>query len=93
LFPGEFDMPDPSVLRRNGLTGTRRSVIRSLIAALALATAPHALAAGLAFPEGMSAPAKPAVMPAFELPTTSGKALNSASLKGQVVIIRFWASW
>ncbi|RPI46493.1 MAG: hypothetical protein EHM59_07305 [Betaproteobacteria bacterium] len=44
-------------------------------------------------PPGMSAPAKPASMPEFNLPTTAGPALRSESLRGRVVVIRFWASW
>jgi hypothetical protein len=32
-------------------------------------------------------------MPAFELPTADGKALRSQALNGQVLVIRFWASW
>lgn len=44
-------------------------------------------------PEGLAAPAKPAQMPAFELPTVDGKRLRSQALDGQVLVIRFWASW
>ena len=46
-----------------------------------------------AFPPGLSAPAKPLVMPAFELPMTDSNTLRSESLRGQVVIVRYWASW
>jgi cytochrome oxidase Cu insertion factor (SCO1/SenC/PrrC family) len=52
-----------------------------------------AAAAEPAFPSGLAAPAKPAQMPAFELPTADGKALRSQALSGQVLVIRFWASW
>jgi hypothetical protein len=41
----------------------------------------------------LKAPAKPMGMPAFVLPTTAGTQLDSRSLEGQVVIVRFWASW
>jgi hypothetical protein len=44
-------------------------------------------------PPGLSAPAKPMVMPAFDLPTVAGSPLRSESLKGQVLVVRFWASW
>jgi hypothetical protein len=44
-------------------------------------------------PAGLSVPVKPAAMPAFELPTLTGKPLRSETLKGQVLVIRFWASW
>lgn len=61
-----------------------------------LAAAWHAVpvaAAETAPPSGLSAPAKPARMPAFELPTADGKTLRSQTLDGQVLVIRFWASW
>lgn len=44
-------------------------------------------------PPALRPPAKPTMMPAFELPTTAGTTLKSESLRGQVVVIRFWASW
>jgi hypothetical protein len=44
-------------------------------------------------PTGLSAPLKPLSMPAFELPTTAGGMVNSESLRGRVVIVRYWASW
>jgi len=44
-------------------------------------------------PKGLAAPAKPAALPAFDLPTTAGMRLRSETLKGQVLVIRFWASW
>ena len=61
-------------------------------AALCLALGPAALAHAAA---DLSAPppAKPAAMPAFALPTTAGATLDSKSLQGQVLVIRFWASW
>ncbi len=31
--------------------------------------------------------------PAFELPTADGARLSSASLRGQPVLVNFWASW
>jgi hypothetical protein len=50
-------------------------------------------AAEPALPSSLSAPSKPASMPAFDLPTVDGKTLRSQSLKGQVLVIRFWAAW
>jgi len=44
-------------------------------------------------PTGLSAPPKPTAMPAFDLPTTDGNTLRSESLRGQVVVVRYWASW
>ena len=62
------------------------------LAALALIVS---CASGLAadLPKGLSAPPKPTEMPAFDLPTTAGGTLRSESLKGQVLILRYWASW
>ena len=34
-----------------------------------------------------------AVAPAFELPSSSSKDMSLSDLKGQVVLINFWASW
>jgi hypothetical protein len=55
--------------------------------------APHPVAAEPALPPALKAPAKPVAMPAFVLPTTAGARLDSQSLQGQVLVIRFWASW
>ncbi len=70
-----------------------RALLTGLALAGALVTAPAWSAQAPALPEGLTAPAKPTAMPAFELPTTAGATLRSASLKGQVLVIRFWASW
>lgn len=86
-------MPDTALARRRGAAATRRVFLRGAVAVLALAAAPHALAAEPAMPAGLSAPAHPTPMPAFELPTTAGPTLRSQSLRGRVTVIRFWASW
>jgi hypothetical protein len=44
-------------------------------------------------PNGLEALKQPAAMPSFHLPTTSGGTLDSATLKGKVVVVRFWATW
>jgi len=44
-------------------------------------------------PSGLSALTQPVAMPSFNLPSTDGGALDSTTLKGKVVIVRFWASW
>jgi hypothetical protein len=50
-------------------------------------------AAELAPPAGLTAPAKPTRLPAFNLPTAAGGAVRSDELRGKVVIARFWATW
>lgn len=70
-----------------------RSLVRIAIVVLA-ACAPGAGAAQLpALPAGLSAPPKPLAMPEFDLPTVAGAPFRSQSLRGQVVIVRYWASW
>ncbi len=44
-------------------------------------------------PEGMAAVKPPMPMPAFSLPGVNGAPLNSSALQGQVVVVRFWATW
>ena len=70
----------------------RRTLLLRLSACFALWHRPL-LAAEPALPEGLSVPGKSTAMPAFDLPTTAGTTLRSESLRGQVVVIRFWASW
>ena len=72
------------------LSAVKRSLARFAVLAVALWCA-----SGLAAdpPTGLSAPPKPTPMPAFELPTTSGDTFKSESLRGQVVVVRYWASW
>jgi thiol-disulfide isomerase/thioredoxin len=53
------------------------------------------LAAGIAFqaaPAGAGSSMN-ATAPAFELPTRAGGRISLESLRGQVVMINFWASW
>jgi hypothetical protein len=71
----------------------RRRMLLRLAACVVLSQAPFVHAADPAPPPELKPPVKPTPMPAFQLPTTSGPMLSSQSLKGQVVVIRFWASW
>ena len=61
-------------------TATRLFCLGALIALPALATSVDTLRAG--------APA-----PAFQLTSNTGKPVNLDSLKGQIVLVNFWASW
>ncbi|MCC6531834.1 MAG: hypothetical protein IT531_04730 [Burkholderiales bacterium] len=70
----------------------RRRLMLGLVAVAAAWHGPLP-AAQAPLPPGLAAPAKPSPMPAFDLPTTAGATLRSAALRGQVVVIRFWASW
>ena len=65
----------------------------AMLAAMGLALQTGITLAQAPPPPGLTPPAKPTAMPAFELPTTEGGTLRSPSLRGQVVVIRFWASW
>ena len=60
--------------------------LSALIVGLGLATA--APLGALAASVGPGTPA-----PAFQLPAAAGDAVSLAGLKGQVVLINFWASW
>ena len=69
----------------------RRKALIATALGFVLCQLPLAQGAETRLPEGLTA--KAAAMPAFELPTTAGSKLDSRSLAGQVVVIRFWASW
>lgn len=78
-----------NVMNRHTAARARRVSVIVLAAWCVVATA-----AGLpAFPPGLSKPAKSLAMPAFELPTTTGALVHSSALRGQVLIVRYWASW
>jgi hypothetical protein len=77
--------PLPSTARRRALT---------CVAGLLIAAAAPGLFAGEpALPAGLAPPSQPTAMPAFELPTVGGPTLRAEQLKGQTLVIRFWASW
>lgn len=73
---------------------SRRFALAAMLATFCMISTPVGVAAALpAPPAALKPPAKPAAMPAFALPTTDGSPLRSDTLRGQVVIVRFWASW
>lgn len=68
---------------------TRRQILGLSLAAVAAAALPGAARAAYlvrAWPEGKAAPA-------LVLADMDGKAWNLAALKGQPVLLNFWASW
>ena len=44
-------------------------------------------------PSGLIAVQERKAIPAFSLPNLDGKIIRSADLLGNVVILRFWATW
>ena len=67
---------------------------RYLIPAVLLAGLVVLFAVGLQHdPSKIPSPLIGLPAPAFELPTTEGGRLSSASLNGQPVLVNFWASW
>jgi len=79
-----------------GLTppgGVRRALIAAGAATLAFGAAMVRAAAPNALPKGLSPPREPQRMPPFDLPTVGGTNLRSEALQGQLVLVRFWASW
>jgi cytochrome oxidase Cu insertion factor (SCO1/SenC/PrrC family) len=46
-----------------------------------------------ALPENLAAVEPATPMPVFSLPGLNGEAFKSAALQGQVVVVRFWATW
>lgn len=44
-------------------------------------------------PESLAPPGQSTPMPVFELPDPDGNLVRSESLRGKVVVLRFWATW
>ena len=78
--------------RRYPAQPARRAWLKLALSCALVCPAPL-LAAAPAPPPELKAPVKPTAMPAFVLPTTAGPKLDSKSLQGRVLVIRFWASW
>jgi hypothetical protein len=74
------------------MTNCGKRLLMALGVALASAVF-NAAAAELAPPAGLTAPAKPTRLPAFNLATAVGGTVRSDDLRGKVVIARFWATW
>jgi thiol-disulfide isomerase/thioredoxin len=72
------------------VTAPLRSVRVLLVVALAAAPAPAALAGAFSRPTTASVAAAVAEHPVHDL---AGNPLALSSLKGQVVVLNFWASW
>ena len=69
-------------------------IVRTLAALMLSALAFAVSAAELpALPAGLTAPAKPVHLPAFNLATPGGGKLRADEFKGKVLIARFWATW
>jgi cytochrome oxidase Cu insertion factor (SCO1/SenC/PrrC family) len=44
-------------------------------------------------PAGLAASEQQVAMPTFRLPSVTGDTVDSATLHGKVVVVRFWATW
>lgn len=49
--------------------------------------------AALTPPSGLVASTQQVTMPTFRLPSVDGGMINSSTLHGKVVVVRFWATW
>ena len=69
--------------------------LHRLVAATALAALAFSAAAAElpALPAGLTVPAKPVHLPAFNLATPGGGKVRADEFKGKVLIARFWATW
>ena len=72
---------------------TYGSRLFTMFAAAFAAAVFNAAAADPELPAGLTAPAKPTHLPAFNLPVATGGSVRSDDLRGKVVIARFWATW
>jgi cytochrome oxidase Cu insertion factor (SCO1/SenC/PrrC family) len=73
-----------------------RALCMLLVAGMAVVLGASAASAAAEFvtpPMGLGE-VKPATpMPTFNLPSVHGKTFDSSTLRGKVVVVRFWATW
>ncbi len=71
-----------------------KSQLRTVAAAALASMALGASAAELPpLPAGLTAPAKPAHLPDFNLAKPESGSVRASDFKGKVMIARFWATW
>ena len=75
------------------MNSLHKRVLRSFVIAFALAASMAGAVDLPPLPQGLSAPAKPIKMQAFNLPTAAGGFAKSDDYKDKVIIARFWATW
>jgi len=77
-------------MNRNGSTRALAPIGVTLVFLGSMVTA--ALGQAPALPPGLTAVAPPKPIPVFTLPGVNRPALQSTELKGQVVVLRVWAT-
>jgi hypothetical protein len=53
----------------------------------------YGAASDVPLPAGLTALREPQSLPEFEAPGVNGTTVRSADFQGQVMVLRFWASW
>ncbi len=79
------------ILNNKLFFGWRAAVV--LAAAAVCFTAAQAAEGLFAKSTVLAPPSKPMKIPDFDFANLQGGTLNSAELKGRVIVIRFWATW